>query len=256
MGETIEKKTTEEAQSRARIAIIAAGLVLASGGGAMWLIWILFAWPVDVKGFPDFKSGTVGDLVLLPLLTGCLVWLLREPPTVRRRRLWWMLAATVGVIAGAWVQYSWWADPGPVTQWGLSAPKDFSLAGWWHAIFFVLMSGLLAGLWVALLRRWHAQRGSVSGPLRASLDSWAWAGIVFTVVGFAGMVAMDSAPTISTFASISTLLTLAGATLFTVLSLAIAVGRNITSGAKKSASGALAAALLLVFCQVLPIWGN
>ncbi|WP_223163964.1 hypothetical protein, partial [Mycobacterium simiae] len=133
--------------------------VLVLGPGVLIGMWLLLPWPPHVLTWPYHRSYSLGDTLLLPLLTAALLVLGRRPCGQARSwlsRLPALLAAVIGAAVGGWVQYLWWSDPTPPPTWWTSGRSHhFTVAGAWHAAFFVAMSAVLAYLVVNMLVTWR-----------------------------------------------------------------------------------------------------
>jgi len=168
------------------------------------LMWVSRPWPADLKGFPAFRSGTLGDLVLLPTALLALQLIARGCAPARGERKWVTVAGLAGAATGGWVQWAWWADPGRPTSWAFSAAHRFSLSGAWHAGFFVTVTGIMAALWaLCLVRVRHEKDPSAA---RAAISGWPVTLLISAILTFAGLVALDSSPTANSRATQSSLL--------------------------------------------------
>lgn len=160
-----------------------AGLtVLALGFIPLAIFWSRTALDYQgLLGFWDFISGTVGDAVLLPAMVGAAVYLAAASPPLSRHI---GIAATMsGVLAGAAVQVSWLASTEVPRQWGIPERWHFSLPGWWHAVFFVIVSGALAHMWARIV---------LSRPTERSESAGAFLILVVSTTGFGLTVIYDA----------------------------------------------------------------
>jgi len=156
----------------------------------------------DLPGHWQYLSGTLGDAVLLPTLVGALVHSAALLRPGRRDKLVAGLGAIGGALAGALVQYAWWADPSPQTNWTLPAPHTFSAPGWYHAAFFVAVSAATAGGAVLLVAR------IIRDPARVDERDWGRSFALFLAAGsaFLTLVVADSWGSADTSASTATLI--------------------------------------------------
>lgn len=187
-----------------RIAALLPVAVVVCGPGVLLLMWVSRPWPAGVKGFPAFRSGTLGDLVLLPAALFALQLIARGCAPARGERKWVTFAGLAGATTGGWVQWTWWADPSLPTSWAFSAAHHFSLSGAWHAGFFVAVTGVMAALWALVLVRVRHEKDALSA--RAAISGWPVILLVSAIVTFAGLVALDSSPTADSRATQSSLL--------------------------------------------------
>ena len=127
-----------------RRALILAGLTWLLGFGAMNLFWFTGNHPSGLPGLYFYRSATWGDGLLLPLL----IWALARQSVATdgwRRRV--AAASTVaGAAAGALTQVQWLASGTTRLNWTIPTLHHFNAAGWWHAAFLVVFSGVIAGL--------------------------------------------------------------------------------------------------------------
>ncbi len=255
--------------------------VLGAGFGSSGTIWLAGEWEEGQPGFPDYLSGTVGDAVLLPALVYLLAWsrgrvldAVGNSPSVTRS----IVYASLGAVPGAAVMASWLLDEGARLNWSLPEPGTFSLAGWWHAIFLVLVCALLSEHALAVMLGLRRLRSVAAATHAAYIRSPAVPSIGAVAVAFCGLAVYDSLPSAATFASISTIAAVSAATLvaiatFVTTAAALSVGvlfrlgLGLTCGVLLSiaiiyASGdgfdglALFAALLVGFGLGECIWRN
>jgi hypothetical protein len=235
-----------------------AGLATALGGfGVLQVMWWVGDWPAGLPGHPDSRAGTVGDGVVLPVLVGVLAGsadaLARRESLPSRGECRIAIPVALGVgAAGAAVQYAWWADTRALPHWGVPEPRHFSVPGWWHAVFFVVASAWLAGVYtVAMLRLRRAARrldnvfaSPVAGRALAA-GSWAAASFLVLVVLDAER-SHDRASTVVTVSAAACAAGLAGAALFW------AAGRYRGELRRPVGTGFAMAALLAAVCRRWP----
>lgn len=127
--------------------------VLALGFGVMSVLAVVGNTHDDLPGHWDYLSGTWGDALLLPLLGSSLLWLVLNLPESRFDARAVGYGALVGMGGGVAVQASWLADSDPELNWMLVAPHTFSLPGWYHAGFLIVVaSGYSALGFLAIVR--------------------------------------------------------------------------------------------------------
>lgn len=179
-------------------------LVAVGGPGVLLLMWVSRPWPADLNGFPAFRSGTLGDLVLLPAALFALQLIVQGCSPAPSERKWAGLAGLAGAASGGWVQWTWWADPSSPTSWAFSAAHHFSSAGAWHGGFFVVVSSLMAALWTLCLVRVRHEKDPRAAV--AVLSGWKITLFLSAILTFAGLVALDSSQTADTRATQSSLI--------------------------------------------------
>ena len=220
-------------------------LVLAvSGPGVLAVLWATRSWPKDERGFTSFRSGTVGDALLLPMTVFSLQLILDKCSRARGERRWAIAATAMGSTGGAAVQWVWWSDPNPPRQWGLSAPHSFSVAGAWHAAFFVAVSGLLCGLWAQCLFR--VRKEPVPARARRAVTSPPVTALVVALFTFAGLVSLDSSSSTGSASTLSSLGGLGVSLAFLVISAGFAL--------KGRARPSIPAVLLGAATSVIAVW--
>jgi hypothetical protein len=171
--------------------IIAGTAVFALGFGVLCLLWYFGTWPQNVPGLWDYRSATIGDGVLLPLTIGLLAAAgSNSVNSIRKRKVVWV-ATVLGLILGASIQLTWLLDPQPPLNWGVPSPGKLNLAGAYHATFFILASGISAGLAVRMLLRLRELRDTDPAALEKMLNSPAAALLVACSTGFVGLVVLD-----------------------------------------------------------------
>jgi hypothetical protein len=155
------------------VALLAAFATFIAGFGAMSLLYFAGSWPAGLRGLYSFKSATYGDALLIPLMVGILVrtyLLLQNSDDDRVFLLYW---AIPGVAIGIFTQWLWLRNPHPALNWTLPAPHTFNIAGWYHAAFLTLISGLLSSLTIGILvglRR--LRRRNASDYRRIATSPW------------------------------------------------------------------------------------
>jgi hypothetical protein len=229
--------------------------VLAGGLGALASLARWSDYPAHLRGLATYRSATYGDGIALPLLAALLLAAVQSrslPPIhrLRRGRLQIAIGAGIGLCLGAAVQALWWLDPDPPRNWTLPAPHHFTLAGRWHATFLIAMSGVFAGLWVALLvkLRWvQAQPGhELPRLLRSRTAVWLTANAVFFTV----LVALDNRDATATQATLTTAVAIAVVAVTLMASLAVACGAAALAALPSIGLGAtIAAAGVVVVVQ-------
>ncbi|WP_261566402.1 hypothetical protein [Frankia gtarii] len=172
-----------------------------------------------MAGHPDSRAGTVGDAVLLPTLAAVLVAgnsamaaharsHEREGGEISPLRLSLPIAVVAGSI-GLAVQYAWWVDPHATPQWGRPTPRHFSVAGWWHAAFFVAACAAFAGQYASLLVRLRIAIRAGDEPFVTRASRRACSAGIWAFTSFVALVLQDSAPTVGRGSAIATIATAA-----------------------------------------------
>jgi hypothetical protein len=231
---------------------MAAVAVAVLGAGVLVAMWRLMEWPPRQHTWPDFRSGSFGDAVLLPTMTAALVLLGRRQEQVPTPRVPGLAAGIAAAVVAAAVQYQWWADPAPPTSWSFSSPHVFSPAGAWHGVFFVVMAGILAGLVVDMLAVWRVLRLVDPRRLTSRIGSAALAPLTFSFLTFSALVILDSAPSATSSSSASSLAALALASASVVGGFVWAAGPHLRRAWPRLAASLLAALVTVLLMRTWP----
>ena len=148
-------KELNDSQKRTELytrSIIIAICVFFSGFIMLNLIWI--HWKVAnpdscLPGLYAYKAATIGDGFCLPLLvfsTSCYSFLHRiESNEIRKKaRRKSCLIGAASAFVGLMIQISWLTREGGQHNWTIPEDHHFNYAGWYHAVFFVCMFGVIA----------------------------------------------------------------------------------------------------------------
>lgn len=188
-------------QHRAGPPALAAGAVAATGFGALLSFSAAMTPSPHLRGLFDYTSATWGDGLLLPAMTGSLIFSIRSLDRAAHEAATAVVAGIIGTVAGATTQVMWLLNDSPQGNWTFPHPHHFNAAGWYHAGFLTLMSGASAAMWaLALLRiaRQPANGTPRSGPI-------AGVGVALVAAAsFAVLLAIDSAGSPSTGANRAT----------------------------------------------------
>ncbi len=136
-------------------AIALSAAVAGAGFGAQAVMWRVSAWSPQLTGWPDYRGATVGDLVMVPTLTGTLLASLLSLPAPRESSRLPAVLGLVGLLLGVATQTGWLLDDAPQLNWFMERPHEFTYEGWYHACFLVAattLTGCLLGCLVSRLR--------------------------------------------------------------------------------------------------------
>jgi hypothetical protein len=198
-----------------------------------------------LPGFWSFPSGTLGDALLLPALTGCLLVVAKSLPGSSRDRKAAIAGLVIGAVAGAASQYSWLSDPHAALNWSLPRPHHFNAPGRYHAGFLIACSAAIGALWLVVLARIKAQRerrASVADVLQSGPFAFA----LSAGLGMCVLIARDSYRAGDTAASSSTFALVAGAAALVVATVAWAAGLRAAANAWRVGLIALASTVGLL----------
>lgn len=128
-----------------RWAIYAAVAVFCLGFGALNVFSASGLGQPHLPGLYTFRSATIGDGLMLPLLAYSLT---RAAGLHRRRsryrKVFSRTGAILGVLTGTAVQMYALAVPDPELDWTFPAPHSYNFPGWYHTVFLIAASGFYA----------------------------------------------------------------------------------------------------------------
>jgi hypothetical protein len=142
--------SVQPASAPHRRALFAAGAVFVLGYGVLAIASAAGLGDQSLPGLYTFRSATVGDGLLLPLLAYSLVRVAGRTRPLREKRTV-AVAAVIGALLGVATQVQWLMNQQVVLNWTLPKAGTFNIIGWYHAVFLVGSCGFFAILW--LLRR-------------------------------------------------------------------------------------------------------
>lgn len=151
------------------------------GFGAMTIASALRLGDLTLPGLFSFRSATVGDGLLLPLIT--YVLLRSAGPVCHRGRV--AAAGLFGTVAGALTQVWWLTDPTPRLNWSLPAPGTFNAIGWYHGVFLTVSCGFFAAAAAVVLDRARDAARTPAGTV-------AGLGALFPALAFSGLLTVDN----------------------------------------------------------------
>ena len=217
------RRGPQSVRSPWRVSCLVALAVGLASFGVMTLFWYLLQQDLSLPGHWDYASGTLGDALVLPLLVGALTYLLCSLPSSARDSVACSIGAVVGLAGGAAVQFSWLADPSPRLNWVLPEPETFSLPGWYHAVFLVLLSGAVGAAYcTALVRLGSTDSEEVVRAARLPVGVFCGA-----VTAFLFLVVLDSIPSAGTSSSTTTIVLCGASIAAALLPLSLAAHRSL-----------------------------
>jgi len=190
---------------------IAIGAGISAGFGVLALLWftrgaLWAAPPAQLPGLFDYPSAYIGDSVLIPAAAATMAAGVKRLRPVRREPALVLVATILALAAAVAMQVVWLADRQPRSNWTSPTPHHFNIAGWWHAVFFVVVSVIVMILATSLFARLGA---AVRGPGRQDAEAMLrgpWPPVVSTcLLAYALLVVHDSveATTLSTSSSVA-----------------------------------------------------
>lgn len=135
-----------------------------------------------------YRSATVGDGLLLPLFAAYLVAARARLPRVGRERPLALGGALAGAAGAGVIQWRWYHDPHPDTNWTMPRAHTLTLPGYWHTAFFVAAASLLGALLVTVIAR--LARAPTSRRLELAQSSLLFA-VLLTGLGYIGLAVVD-----------------------------------------------------------------
>lgn len=162
--------------------------VFVFGFGAMNLFWFFSEQTSSLYGLYDYKAATFGDGICLPLLIASLVYYIaiNRPIKSRQKNISIIIGTIFAVLAAGW-QAEWLINKNTTLNWTLPKQHFFNAAGWYHAVFFIIMFFLIAML---MTRVWFLRRNSKQ-PCTQLGEIISYAIIWFSGAGFLYLIALD-----------------------------------------------------------------
>lgn len=122
-------------------ALRAAYAIFCLGFGALNVFEALGLGDPRLPGLYSFRTATVGDGILLPLLAYALVRSAGpDGPATRFQAAFSRAGGIVGALLGLAVQIQALIDPSAHLDWTFPAPHSYNFPGWYHAVFLVSAS--------------------------------------------------------------------------------------------------------------------
>lgn len=126
--------------------ILAGLIVFMLGFGAMYLFWIFGTYPKELPGLFSYYSSGIGDSIFLPILSAgfTMFFLNSEYKLTKKQKIAPIVFSIIGAVSGIALQTSWLINPDIGLNWTIPKPHYFNVAGWYHAVFLVLMFSFVA----------------------------------------------------------------------------------------------------------------
>lgn len=219
---------------------MAAVAVFLAGFGGLLAFWLLGDWPTD-NGLFDYRSATIGDGLILPLIAGILLAAIIASPRSPADRTAAWTGVVVGALLGAATQAAWLADDSPNLNWTLPAPHEFNAPGWYHAVFLSLAGGALLGLSLLAATRIRAMRKSDERRVERFAAS-PWLGVLLAAsASLVGLIAVDNNEAADTRAGMASMAGLGIGGLTAACLLVWTFGRSLSTALPNLAVGFAAA---------------
>lgn len=106
---------------------------------------------VSLPGLENYYAATIGDGIFLSMLLASGMYFLSQNRLVENNKLKMlpMLSGKVfliGTVVGIIIQFSWIKSDNTKLNWTIDEIHHFNLAGYYHAIYFVIMLGLVLSI--------------------------------------------------------------------------------------------------------------
>ncbi len=140
-----DKKKSERQFVLLKKSIIPAIVNLVLGFGGMCIFWCFAEKRADLKGLFDYYAAVFGDALFLTVLIGAGCYFISaNEQIVSKKALKIIWGVTIdAVLIGVAMQASWLMDDNIGLNWTLDRVHHFTIAGWYHALYFVTMFGVI-----------------------------------------------------------------------------------------------------------------
>lgn len=140
-------------------------IVVLLGFVIMNILWIFNDKDINLKGLYDYKAATLGDGLFLPILVGSLVAFTSFGLNISQKQkiISHIIGAMFSIVAII-EQRRWLTDENIGLNWTLPEPHKFNFAGWYHAVFFVVMFYLISMLLIKLWFKRKNENSSLKNP--------------------------------------------------------------------------------------------
>jgi hypothetical protein len=151
-------------EPRWRTVLLTAFLIALLGFGVLNALWFLGDCDPRLRGLWSFRSATLGDGLLLPILAASLLVILHSLDATPREAKFALIAFAVGGCLFLSVVAIWVVDTDHELNWTMPAPHSLNGAGVYHTAFGSLLAGSLAALGVLAFRRTLLNPATSSEP--------------------------------------------------------------------------------------------
>lgn len=181
--------TRNQNATNLKIAFCVSFLVLLLGFGALNIFWIFDPQIPSLPGLYDYMAATWGDGLFLPIGAGALVYYFLSNKNCCTKGIYTFsfLALLIGVLIGAFSQWSWLANENIEANWTIPQPGYFTSAGWYHAVFFTCSIGFYSCFLALFLGMRFTQRGKELGTSNSLTEILIW----IAAFGYCSMHLLD-----------------------------------------------------------------
>lgn len=109
----------------------------------------------ELKGLFDYKASLWGDALCLPLMIGAgitYILVFYKKVKYKMRLLFPILVSVVGGATGFIMQMQWVISDNTLLNWSIPEQHHFNYAGWYHAVFFVIICSSIAFIVACLIQ--------------------------------------------------------------------------------------------------------
>ncbi len=153
------KKEYNQMKNNVIKSLLAGLIVFISGFGVMYLFWILGTYPKNLPNLFSYYSSAIGDSVFLPILSAgfTMFFLNSDYKLSKKQKIIAIIFGIIGIFSGIALQASWLINPDIGLNWTIPKPHHFNAAGWYHAVFLILMFAFveysLAKWWIIMYNK-------------------------------------------------------------------------------------------------------
>lgn len=166
--------------------------IFSFGFAALNIFTILRSGQPHLPGLYIFRSATVGDGLLLPLLAYSLIRSAGlQRGWSRYQHIFAISAGALAALAGIMVQVHELTDPDTRLNWTFSAPHSYNLPGWYHAGFLIVASGFFGWAMALVLLRIRQEAACSAAGVRRRIRSVRSLRALIPAMAFVGLLSED-----------------------------------------------------------------
>lgn len=146
----VEQRDTDNKKSERQMLLLKKSIIpaianLVLGFGAMYIFWCFDERREGLKGLFDYYAAVFGDALFLTMLigAGCYFISANEQIVSKRAKKYIWGATISAMLIGMVLQVSWLLDDNIGLNWTLDRVHHFTIAGWYHALYFITMFGVI-----------------------------------------------------------------------------------------------------------------
>lgn len=141
-----EKRNLDRIKKSVGVAI--ANFIL--GFGVMFLFWNIMEVPSELNGLFHYYAATIGDAVFLSIFVGAGIYYCQcgKGKIMGKAKRNVQIITGLFLIIGILMQLSWLVNSNIELNWTIDKVHHFNIAGWYHAVYFVAMFGVISNITV------------------------------------------------------------------------------------------------------------